>query len=354
MYDYFNEDGLLVHSCGLHVFHTNSPDVTVYVRRFSEWNEYRTKVAASIDGKLVPFPFNRDSLNLMFGLSLQSDEDVAKFLASERVPIASPRNAEEMALSLVGPRLWETFFEGYTRKWWGRDPRDIDARVTARIAIRGDSQVDYQNDHFQGVPRDGYTAMFTRMVAHPKITLALQTDYRDVIGSVRFGRLIFTGAIDDFFDHVHGRLPYRAMRFEYETIDTEYLLPVHQVVYPKADHPYMRVFEFKHATRQKHPKTTVIREYPMDAGPGTARDYPIPIAEADEMYRKYKEDADKLSSVIFLGRLAQYRYYTMGQTVARALTTFQTRIATPSGKSADRSLPRMPSTAPRSEARSLS
>jgi len=322
-FDFRDPDGFLIQGCGLHVVHTYSPDVWNYLSRFTEWNVHKTEVQAQIDGRCVAFPFNRDSLNALFGLDLKTPADVEAYLASVREPIASPRNAEEMALSQVGRPLYEKFFEGYTRKWWGREPRALDPRVCSQIVVRGNLQTHYQDDTYQGVPLNGYTRMFRKMIDHPNITVQLGTDYRSVVGNTQFKKMVFTGAIDDFFDHEYGWLPYRTMRFEYETQDVEFFQACHQVMYPN-EGDYMRIFEFKHATGQAHAKTVIIREYPTDTVPGMRRDYPLPSPEGREMYLRYKAKADSLRSVVFLGRLAQWKYYTMGQTVARALTKFRT------------------------------
>jgi UDP-galactopyranose mutase len=231
-----------------------------------------------------------------------------------------------MAINKAGRRLYEQVFRGYTRKWWGQEPSELPITVTSRIKFRATQQETYQNDPFQGTPKQGFTAMFNNMLQHKNITIQLGTDYRAILGSASFNRMIYTGAIDDFFDNAHGRIPYRHMRYVPETLDQEYFQPCHQVNYPN-DFAFMRTFEFKHATGQQHAKTTIIREYPMDAGPGMERHFPYPHLENNEIMHKYKRDAEQLKSVKFIGRLVDHKYYTMGQTVARALTRFRTEIA---------------------------
>lgn len=324
--DGLNKDGIFVHKAGLHVFHTNSQQVFSYLSQFTEWTLAPTRVKAHVDGHDVPFPFNKSSLNTLFGLNLNDERDVQAHIESVRAKIPCPRNAEEMALSLVGEGLYAKFFRGYTLKWWGVSPTELDPRVTSRIVVRGGEEVNYQSDVYQGLPSRGFTAMTSKMLSNPLITFAPNTDYRSVAGKIPFGKLIYTGSIDEFFDYRYGRLPYRSMRFEHQTLDSEYALPCHQVAYPN-DHSYMRIFEFKHATQQAHPRTAIIREYPEDHDGHNRRDYPMPLLQNPTLYALYKKEAAKLKAVVFAGRLAEYRYYTMGQAVARALTLFQNKIA---------------------------
>lgn len=318
-HDFTDDSGVLVHSSGLHVFHTNSVELFKYLNQFSDWTQINTRVGTYIGGKTYPYPFTRAALSELLGQSLKSEADVLAYIEKNRVPIAAPKNAEEMALSLVGERLYSLFFEGYTRKWWGLDPKEVDARITSRISIRTDDSLDYQKDSFQGVPSKGFHTLFSNILSHPLITVAYNTDFSKIKDTVKFGHLVYTGSLDSFFDFELGVLPYRSMRFEYETHDVDFYQQYHQVMYPN-DFEFMRIFEFKHATAQKHPKTTIIKEFPVDCTAGMRRDYPIPRSVNFDLFNKYKAKAAALKNISFLGRLADYKYYTIGQAAARALT----------------------------------
>jgi UDP-galactopyranose mutase len=316
-YDCYNEDGILFHLYGPHIFHTNADSIVQYLSRFTRWRPYEHRVLARVDGKLLPIPINLDTINGLYGLNLTSEE-MEDFLASRRETVAEIRSAEDMVVSRVGRDLYEKFFRGYTTKQWGISPADLDKSVTARIPTRTDRDDRYFGDTFQQMPAEGYTRMFERMLDHPKITVALSTDYRDLTAGLEYGRLIFTGPIDEFFDWRLGRLPYRSLRFQHVTLDQEQFQPVGVVNYPQTEE-YTRVTEYKHLTGQRHPKTSLTYEYPTDLGDPY---YPVPRAENEELYKRYKALAATRSDVWFVGRLATYRYYNMDQVVGQALATF--------------------------------
>lgn len=313
-YDRYDEAGILIHQYGPHIFHTNNERVFSYLSQFTEWRPYQHRVLAYVDGQLVPIPINLDTVNQLYGLNLSSAE-LEEFFERAREPVAEVRTAEDAVVSQVGRDLYEKFFRGYTRKQWGVDPSKLDASVTRRVPIRTNRDSRYFSDRYQGVPKHGYSALFAKMTAHPNISILLNTTYRSVANEVRFGRLIYTGPIDEFFDCIHGRLPYRSLRFDFETLPIETFQPVGTVNYPN-DYDFTRITEFKHLTGQNHFWTTIVREYPQAEGEPY---YPIPNEETKEIYRRYVREADKLKSVWFVGRLGEYRYYNMDQVVAAAL-----------------------------------
>ena len=243
-------------------------------------------------------------------------------LAKWRVPVDHPRNSEEVVVSQVGREFYEMFFRNYTRKQWRRDPSELDASVCGRIPVRTNRDNRFVTEKFQALPRDGYTAMFRRMLDHPKIEVRLKTDYREAKTQAKYRHLIYTGMIDEYYDFAEGRLPYRSMRFEPETIQKEFYQPAMQVNFPN-DFDYTRVVEIKHATGQKSPVTTIVREYPEDFAPGKEAYYPIPAEDTKIQYAKYAERAEKEKGVTFVGRLATYRYYNMDQVVAMALAEYE-------------------------------
>lgn len=316
-YDCFDDAGVLIHKYGPHIFHTNAPRIVRYLSRFTAWRPYEHRVLAHVDDKLVPFPINVDTVNRLYG-TRYDPEEVARYFARVAVPVGHCRTSEDAVISKVGRDLYEKFFKNYTRKQWGLDPSELDASVASRVPARCDRDDRYFTDEFQAMPLYGYTRMFERMLDHPNISVVTNTDYRDLVSEVSFREMIYTGPVDAFFDHRYGKLPYRSLRFRFETHDREVFQPGAVINYPN-EHDYTRVTEFKYLTGQKHPKTSVVYEHPTDEGDPY---YPVPRPENAELYRRYKALADATSHVRFVGRLATYRYYNMDQVVAQALATF--------------------------------
>jgi UDP-galactopyranose mutase len=322
-YDERDAAGVLMHRYGPHIFHTNSDDIVAYLSQFTEWRPYEHRVLASIAEGMVPMPINRTTLNVLYGLSLSTDEQAEAFLASRAEPVDKIRTSEDVVVSKVGRDLYERFFRGYTRKQWALDPSELDRSVTARVPTRTNTDDRYFTDSFQAMPAAGYTRMFENMLDHPGISIELGLDFREVRDELSYDRLIFTGPIDEYFDHRYGRLPYRSLRFRHETIDAEWFQPVGTVNYPDEATPYTRISEYKHMTGQVHTKTTVTYEFPEAEGDPY---YPIPRPENQALYKRYEALALQSADVEFVGRLATYRYYNMDQVVGQALATFR-RIA---------------------------
>lgn len=320
-YDCRDSAGVLVHPYGPHYFRTNSDRIREYLGQFTEWHPVEYKVLSWTDGRYWQFPINLNTFEQLLGKA-SSTEEMERTLAEWRVPISSPRNSEEVIVSQVGWKLYEKFFKNYTRKQWKRDPRELDASVCGRIPIRTNRDDRYLSEKFQALPNTGYTPVFERMLTSPRIKVLLKTDYRQVRNQVKFAHLIYTGPVDDYFDCCYGPLSYRSLRFEPETIQTEYFQPAMQVNYPN-DHEFTRIVEIKHATGQKIPVTTIVREYPQDYRPGGEAYYPIPAPDATAVYRRYLELAEAQKNVSFVGRLATYRYYNMDQVVGMALAEFE-------------------------------
>jgi UDP-galactopyranose mutase len=316
-YDCHDDAGILIHKYGPHIFHTNSRQVFDYLSQFTQWRTYQHRVLASVDGQLVPIPINLDTVNQLYGLNLNSLE-LEKFLASMAEPRNPIRTSEDVVVSKVGRELYEKFFRGYTRKQWGIDPSELDASVTARVPTRLNRDARYFTDSYQAMPRHGFTRLFENMLDHPRISILLNTDYRDIVTHIPHRQLIYTGPIDAFFDFAYGKLPYRSIQFEFQTHDTELFQPGPVINYPN-EHLYTRVTEFKYLTGQAHPKTTLVYEYPQDEGDPY---YPVPRPENSETYQKYQALTRNLPNVHFAGRLATYRYYNMDQVVAQALTLY--------------------------------
>ena len=319
-YDHQDEAGVLIHQYGPHIFHTNSDEIVDYLSQFTAWRPYEHRVLAEVRDKLVPIPINRTTLNQLFDLDLKTDAEAAAYLASRAEPVETIRTSEDVVISAVGRELYELFFQGYTRKQWGIDPSQLDKAVTARIPTRTNTDDRYFGDKHQIMPRDGYTAMFNRMLDHPNIDVLLSTDYRDVVDEVSAGHIIFTGPIDEYFDFRFGKLPYRSLRFEHKIVEQETFQPVAVVNYPDPQVPYTRITEYKYLTGQEHARTSITYEYPSAEGDPY---YPIPRPENQELFKKYEALADATRNVTFVGRLATYRYYNMDQVVGQALSAFR-------------------------------
>jgi UDP-galactopyranose mutase len=316
-YDCYDDAGILIHRYGPHIFHTNSREVFEYLSGFTKWRPYEHRVRASVDGQLVPIPINLDTINQLYGLKLTSME-VEKFFESVAEKREQVRTSEDVVVARVGRELYEKFFRGYTRKQWGLDPSQLDAMVTARVPVRTNRDDRYFADTYQAMPLRGYTRMFEGMLDHPNIKILLNTDYREVAGDIPYQKMIYTGPVDEYFDYRFGKLPYRSLKFEHETVNQEQVQPVAVVNYPN-EHLYTRVTEFKHLTGQEHPKSSLVYEYPQSEGDPY---YPVPRPENAELYKKYQALAEETPDVTFVGRLATYKYYNMDQVVAQALSVY--------------------------------
>lgn len=323
-YDRLDDAGLLIHQYGPHIFHTNSAEIFDYLSRFTEWRPYEHRVLASVGDKLVPIPINRTTLNELYGAGLTSDEEVSEFLAARAEPVSPIRTSADVVVSAVGRELYETFFQGYTRKQWGLDPSQLDKAVTARVPTRTNTDDRYFADAFQAMPLHGYTRMFERMLAHPNIHVMLGVDYNQVRDAYPHDHLVFTGPIDEYFNHRYGKLPYRSLQFRHETLDQEWLQPVAVVNYPSEDVPHTRITEYKHLTGQSAPRTSITYEIPSAEGDPY---YPIPRDENQALFKRYEALALAEHDVSFVGRLATYRYYNMDQVVGQALATARRLLA---------------------------
>ena len=315
-YDYYDDSGILVHKYGPHIFHTNSREIFDYLSMFTEWRTYAHRVLASVDGLLVPIPINLDTINELYGLNLNvlQVEEFLKSRAEER----EIRTSEDVVVKKVGRELYEKFFRGYTRKQWGLDPSELDASVTSRVPTRTNRDTRYFTDAYQSMPLRGFTRMFENMLDHPNIKVLLNTDYREVRKVIPYREMIYTGPVDEYFGFCHGKLPYRSPRFKHETHDQEVFQLAPVINYPN-DHAFTRVTEMKYLTGQRHPKTSLIYEFPEAEGDPY---YPVPRPENATLYNKYQERVKETPGVHFVGRLATYKYYNMDQVVGSALTLY--------------------------------
>ena len=322
-YDYVDENGILVSKYGAHLFHTNDESVWEYVNKFSEWYSWEHKVIARVGDKTVPIPVNITTVNKLFGTTITNEEEMKTWLEEHRSPIAKPSNGEEAVLSRVGPVLYEKMFKHYTKKQWDKYPADLDASVLERIPVRTNFDDRYFSDTYQALPKGGYTQLFENILDHPNIEVLLETDYFDVKGQyTNYEKLFYTGPVDRFFAFKHSlleKLEYRSINFVSETIDAEFFQENSVVNYPGTEVDFTRIIEYKHFGNQKSDKTTIVKEYTVDEGEPY---YPVPNPRNQEIYARYKEEADQLTDVYFVGRLANYKYFNMDQAFKNALDLF--------------------------------
>ncbi|MDM8537975.1 UDP-galactopyranose mutase [Desulfobacterales bacterium HSG17] len=289
-YDCYNDDGILIHKYGPHIFHTVHKDVWDYLSNFTDWIPYVHHVKAFVDNKYISFPININTFEQLFERPFTKD-DVLYFLEQEKQNFPEIRNAEEMVLSRMGKTIYEKFFKNYTKKQWGMDAKDLAPEITARIPIRLDRDERFFTDPFQGIPSKGYTAMFNAMLDHENIQVITRTTYKIIKKDIYFDRLFYTGPIDEFFDYKYGRLPYRGINFFFKTLAKKKALPAAVVNYPN-ENDYTRITEFKHFNLQVTPKTTLCYEFPADVT-GLNNDivpaYPVLNSNSFQIYQLYKQ-----------------------------------------------------------------
>lgn len=318
VYDSYNEDGILIHNYGPHIFHTNDKTVYDYLSQFTKWNDFWHCVLTYVDGNLIPMPITVETINRLYNMNLSCDE-VEEFLKKKAIDIPEIKTSRDVALSKVGEDIYQKFFENYTKKQWGIDPGEIDTSVISRIPIRYNRDTRYFNDRYQGMPKHGYTKMCEAMVKNKNVKLLLNTDYKEVLSDITYDKLIYTGPTDYFYDYKHGKLSYRSIDFEFETFDLATYQEAPVVNYPN-DYDFTRITEFKQMTWQEHKKTTILKEFPCAEGEPY---YPFPTKECKAQFALYQEEMEKETKVYFLGRLAQYRYYNMDAVIGEALHLFE-------------------------------
>jgi UDP-galactopyranose mutase len=331
-YDEHDDNGVLIHKYGPHYFRTDQAHVLDYLTRFTSWRPAHYQILSWTRSRYWHFPVNLNTFEELIGRK-SSEEEFKAHLEKVRVPIADPANSEDAIVSQIGWELYELFFKGYTQKQWRKSPAELDASVCGRIPIRTNRDNRYLREQFQALPAAGYTRLFERMLAACRnTTLLLRADYRGVVSQVTCKKIIYTGAIDEFYDYRAGVLPYRSLRFEPEHFTGEQLAgresisgrkgfwqPALQVNYPN-EFEHTRIVETKHITGQTCDGSTIMREYPLDYRRGGEAYYPVPTAESRQQYKAYAEIAAADPKVYFAGRLATYRYLNMDQIVAAALT----------------------------------
>ncbi|WP_297581157.1 UDP-galactopyranose mutase [uncultured Lactobacillus sp.] len=317
-------DGIQVHQYGAHIFHTSNKEVWDYVQQFAEFNRYTNAPVATYYGKMYNLPFNMNTFSEMWGV--RTPQEALEKINEQRQEMAGkePQNLEEQAISLIGRDIYEKLIKGYTEKQWGRKATELPAFIIKRLPVRLTYDNNYFNDDYQGIPKGGYTQIVEKMLDNENIEVKLNTDFFDNKDEYlkNFDKIVYTGMIDKFFDYKLGELEYRSLHFETEEKDVDNYQGNAVINYTDAETPYTRVIEHKHFEFGKGDKnkTIITREYPADWKRGDEPYYPVNNERNNELYKQYRELAEKENDkVIFGGRLGQYKYYNMDQVISAAL-----------------------------------
>ena len=324
------ETGIEYHKYGTHIFHTSIRNVWNYINRFTEFNGYRHQVLSSYQGRIYQMPINLETINAFYGLNLRPFE-VAEFLKSEiaRENIGVPKNLEEKAISQIGRSLYEAFIKGYTKKQWQKDPRFLPASIIERLPLRYNYNESYFFDPWQGIPANGYTAIFKKLLTNRKIENLISTDYFSIKGEIPSSCLIiYSGPIDSFFNYDYGKLEWRTLEFKNKIIGVEDFQGTSVMNYPEISVPYTRIHEPRHLHIERpylKEKTLIIYEYPKF---GLAQNplYPVNTSTNQNILEKYIAKANCLKNVIIGGRLGDYQYYDMDRVIDLALKTYEEKI----------------------------
>lgn len=332
-FDKPDEYGIVIHEYGPHIFHTNIERVYEYLSRFTDWYAFGHEVVANVHGKLIPVPFNLNTLHMVYDKE-KADRLEQKLIAAygkgSRVPIMKLRENEDEDIRQIADYVYENVFLYYTMKQWGQKPEDISPEVTGRVPVLISYDNGYFQDKYQGMPLEGYTAMFDKMLDHPNIEVVTGVDAKERVtfaeegilldGEAFTGNVIYTGALDELFDCCYGRLPYRSLRFDFEHYDKEDFQG-HSVVNYTVSEDYTRITEFKYLTGQKAADTTIVKEYPFaySGKEGEIPYYAILNDENRSLYEKYEALTKKYGKMYLLGRLAEYKYYNIDAITEKAL-----------------------------------
>ncbi|MFR6100074.1 MAG: UDP-galactopyranose mutase [Longibaculum sp.] len=337
-YDEYDEYGILVHKYGPHIFHTNDQDVFELLSRFTSWYDYQHEVVGNVYGKIIPIPFNLNTLMIVFGEEkgqALKQELIDTYGENARVPILELQKSSSQGIQEVAQYVYENIFLKYTMKQWNQKPEEVDQSVTARVPVLISYDNRYFQDKYQGMPKDGYTKLFERMLDHENIDIELSKDAKEdltfdfenhkiyYLNQEFKGKIIFTGAIDEFFDNRLGQLPYRSLRFDFEHYPQDYYQSKGVVNYTVSE-DYTRITEFKYLTGQKISGTTIIKEYPeVYKDNRQVPYYAILSPENKAMHQKYAYMVKPFCRFHLLGRLAQYKYYNIDGIVKATCLTKQ-------------------------------
>lgn len=322
------QNGIQVHKYGAHIFHTSDREIWDYINTFADFNQFVNSPVARYKDELYNLPFNMNTFSKMWGIATpdQAREIIDRQIAE--AGITDPQNLEEQAISLAGRDVYEKLVKGYTEKQWGRDCKELPAFIIKRLPLRFTYDNNYFNDRFQGIPIGGYTQIVEKMLAG--IDVKLNTEYKQFVetSSDSFGKTLYTGMIDEFFDYKLGTLEYRSLAFEEETLTgVENYQGVAVVNYTEREIPFTRIIEHKHFEFGKQPDTVITREYPKEWAMGDEPYYPVNNERNAALYGQYAELAKSRPDVLFGGRLGQYKYYDMDKVLRAALDCIKEELA---------------------------
>lgn len=335
-FDTIDANGIRIHQYGPHLFHTDNKTVIDYLSAFTDWEPYEHEVLASVEGKEVPIPFNLNSIDILFpeakAQTLES-KLIERYGYDHKVPILELQKTEDTDLKELSNYIYENIFLNYTIKQWGMKPEEIDLNVTARVPVHISRDNRYFQDTYQQLPKEGYTALFDKLLSNPLITLSLDTAFQEEIkivnGQIYYqnkpfgGKVIFTGMIDELFNECFGSLDYRSLRLDFESIPKEWYQEKSVVNYPN-DYNFTRITEFKHIHPASTKNTIILKEYPQPYIRGENLPYyPLFTPKDQKKYEKYASEAKKIDNLIVVGRLAEYHYYDMDDIISRALELFE-------------------------------
>lgn len=331
-FDYFDQEGICIHKYGTHIFHTDNETVWRFLSRFTQWYPYQHEVKALIDGQLVPIPFNFNTIEQLFPEEMANrliNALLSEFPFNKKVPILKLRESRSKDLQYLAEYVYEKVFLHYTEKQWGVRPEDLDPLVTGRVPVFIGRDNRYFQAKYQGIPLEGYTAMFQKVLDHPDISVFLNTKFdKTMIKDFGFDHCYYTGPIDEYFDYKLGQLPYRSLRFEFLTFNRPYFQSNSVVNYPN-NYDFTRIGEYKYFLDTRCGSTIVSYEYPEEFVLGKSeRYYPIINDENQSLYKKYLDLAREEENLTFVGRLGDYKYYDMDQAVSRVIDLLTVSVRT--------------------------
>lgn len=329
-YDYRDENWIMIHKYGSHIFHTNNEKVWSFLKQFTDFNTYMHEVVGILDGIEAQIPFNFTTLYQIFPETLAKrleEKLLKKFEYNKKVPILEFQKQDDEDLKFLAEYVYEKIFLNYTTKQWGVSPKDVDGAVTARVPVYLSKDNRYFQDKYQGIPLEGYAKLVEKMLDYPNIEVILNKDFaefkKENSDLVKNARIFYTGSIDEFFDYKFGKLPYRSVNFKFETHNREFYQTHACINYPN-NYDFTRIHEYKHYLNDKSEKTVIAKEYSEFFELGkNERYYPIASEENAKLYQKYLDEAKNLKDVYFFGRLGDYKYYNMDLAVARAIELFE-------------------------------
>jgi len=319
-----NKDGINFHFYGPHIFHTNDEKIWNYVNRFTKFHQYKHSLKVTYEDKVFSFPINLLTLQQLWGV--KTPEEALRKISEVKEDIANPKNLEEWALSQVGREIYEVFIKGYTTKQWNKDPKTLPVSIIKRVPMRTNFDDSYYEDKFQGIPIGGYTQMFEKLLQGVEVRTGIDyfenREYWDSVAK----KIVYTGKIDEFFYYKYGELEYRGLRFIHKRLEMEDFQGCPVMNYTSEKIPYTRISEHKHFEKSKSPVTWITEEYPITYERGDIPYYPINDRNNNEIYSEYDTLKKECPSVIFGGRLAEYKYYDMHQVIGSALSKFKKEI----------------------------